>query len=90
MTSRTFDKHCKVCNTYVHSVSGEDYEGIKKDVFCSQTCKDSNSTTNLAGMMEIANKREVWLDLLHEARRVSNEKLTNHQTTILAKEGDCY
>lgn len=36
MTSRTIDKHCAVCNTYMYSVQPTDMEAIRRTVFCCE------------------------------------------------------
>lgn len=40
MTSRTIDKHCALCNTYMYSVQPTDSEAIRRKVFCCQAHKN--------------------------------------------------
>lgn len=74
MTSRTIDKHCGLCNTYMYSVQPRDYEAIKRVVFCCQAHK-----------IEYESKANEEIKKKQEATETKKDMYK-----LWFSEGDCY
>lgn len=63
MTSRTIDKHCELCNTYMYSVQPRDYEAIRRKVFCCHAHKieyESKSKEDIEAKQVPSETKEIY------------------------------